>query len=469
MSATDSLRSDVSHEESADFLRDLVKTGLLKHTDLRDDPARFFEAHRILARHAVEHGPGFWIRFTVHYNLWAGTILAMGSDEQVAALGEAQTNGQIGCFGLTERLAGVQSGLIVQTSATWKPESGMFALNCATDGAAKNWISQGFTADKAVVMADLVVGGSSHGPHAFAIDLRDDTGALLDGVSMGDMGRKTTGNDLDNAWISFEDAHVPHGALLDRYAYVDAAGGEDGTGAYVQRVEGLAPFHMIGQRLFTGRIAVAQAALAYARQLFGVARAYADAKPVWGGQAAEPVPLAAVPQLAAIFAEGGEELGRLDRFVGELELELSSCLVQGSIPSAQLIEAIAVAKVKAVETSIALCFRLKQEVGSMALMADAGFAHMDFLQCCKFAEGDSRILMQKMARDRLKAHARGGGGGAGGGADVVAEVALCEAIAAGVQEEAASGADSVAAWNAQWQNVYELAELVMDRVVARYS
>jgi len=55
-----------------------------------------------------------------------------------------------------------------------------------------------------------------------------------------------------------------------------------------------------------------------------------------------------------------------------------------------------------VETSIDLCFRLKQEVGSFALMDDAGFKHMDFLQCCKFAEGDSRILMQKMARDRLK-------------------------------------------------------------------
>jgi hypothetical protein len=35
-------------------------------------------------------------------------------------------------------------------------------------------------------------------------------------------------------------------------------------------------------------------------------------------------------------------------------------------------------------------------------MADGGFKHLDFLQCCKFAEGDSRILMQKMARDRLK-------------------------------------------------------------------
>jgi hypothetical protein len=37
---------------------------------------------------------------------------------------------------------------------------------------------------------------------------------------------------------------------------------------------------MIGQRLYTGRVAVAQAALAYRSQLFEVTKAYADAKPV---------------------------------------------------------------------------------------------------------------------------------------------------------------------------------------------
>ena len=47
--------------------------------------------------------------------------------------------------------------------------------------------------------------------------------------------------------------------------------------------------------------------------------------------------------------------------------------------------------------------RLRQEVGSYALMAGTGFEHTDFLQCCKFAEGDSRVLMMKMARDRVGA------------------------------------------------------------------
>ena len=57
---------------------------------------RFFEAHRLLARHAVHHGPGFWIRFTVQYNLFAGTILAVGGDDQIAALDEMQTAGTLG-------------------------------------------------------------------------------------------------------------------------------------------------------------------------------------------------------------------------------------------------------------------------------------------------------------------------------------------------------------------------------------
>jgi acyl-CoA oxidase len=42
--------------------------------------------------------------------------------------------------------------------------------------------------------------------------------------------------------------------------------------------------------------------------------------------------------------------------------------------------AIAVAKVQAVEIAIWLCFRLKQEVGSYALMVGSGFEMSDFLQ-----------------------------------------------------------------------------------------
>ena len=72
--ATDAFSGEDSHETSAKRMRALVKSGLLRHTDLRDRPDRFFEAHRLLARRAVSEGPGFWIRFTVHYNLCYGTV-----------------------------------------------------------------------------------------------------------------------------------------------------------------------------------------------------------------------------------------------------------------------------------------------------------------------------------------------------------------------------------------------------------
>ena len=31
-----------------------------------------------------------------------------------------------------------------------------------------------------------------------------------------------------------------------------------------------------------------------------------------------------------------------------------------------------------------------------------GFESVDFITCCKFAEGDSRILQQKLARDHVR-------------------------------------------------------------------
>ncbi|CAE7938436.1 unnamed protein product, partial [Symbiodinium sp. KB8] len=81
-------------------------------------------------------------------------------------------------------------------------------------------------------------------------------------------------------------------------------------------------------------------------------------------------------------------------------------LKSGKIPDNKLVEMIAVLKVKAIETSISACFKLKQELGSYALMGGTGFEKLDYLQCCKFAEGDSRILMQKLTRDRLQAFAK---------------------------------------------------------------
>ena len=73
-------------------------------------------------------------------------------------LEEVQKNGELGCFALTEQLAGVNSGLVVGTKITWDNDRQDFLLESLGDGANKNWISQGLVGDKAVVLADLHVG-----------------------------------------------------------------------------------------------------------------------------------------------------------------------------------------------------------------------------------------------------------------------------------------------------------------------
>ena len=60
----------------------------------------------------------------------------------------SSVSGDLGCFSLTEQFAGVHSGLVVHTTATYDPTSACFTIHSPQQGARKNWISQGFVADK---------------------------------------------------------------------------------------------------------------------------------------------------------------------------------------------------------------------------------------------------------------------------------------------------------------------------------
>lgn len=445
----------LSYEQSAERMRSLVRSSVLRHDDIVKKPERFFLAHRLLAFHAPKLGPGFWIRFTVHYNLCMGSVVSLGNKEQVALLAEYQDEGKLGCFSLTEKFAGVNSGLIVGTTAEWDPVGQEFVLNTPNEGAAKNWISQGLVADVTTVVAQLIVDGKSRGPHAFLMNMREG-GKLADGVSVQDMGRKTVGNDLDNAAVFFDQVRLPKSSLLSRYADITEEG-------YTQTEVDRPVFHMIGQRLFTGRVAVAQAALQFSRGLFSMAKEYTDSKMCWspGGD----VPLSSIPQLRALYRESREDFDVLDAFCAACEKELVGYLKTERLPPVKLVEAIAVAKVRTVERCITLTNRLKNELGSYALMANTGFDQTDFLQCCKFAEGDSRILMQKMARDRMKEFLNSD----------LADITFfnnqwnlvtqaCFRLNAKIKEHP----DKQVGWDENYEDVYELAELYMDKVIKKY-
>ena len=441
-----SKKDGMDYRQAAERLRKLVQSGLLRLLDIEKSPSKFFEAHRILAQHATRLGPGFFIRFTVHYNLFAGTVVGLGSDSQIADMViRNKEKPKLGCFALTELFAGVNSGLVVATTATFENE--MWTLNTPDKGASKNWISQGLVADEAVVAANVTVNGKNLGPLAFLVRLRDGQGKLLPGISADDMGRKTVGNDLDNARIVFNKVSVPLDSLLSRYIQVDVKGCVSYPfGSNIRTMD------MIGQRLFTGRIAVAQAALEFAKSLYSSTNEFADAKLCWipGGKQ----PLSKVPQVAALFQRAKVQLALLEQFMEIIERELCECLVKRQIPPLKLQQAIAVGKVRCLEDSIALCHSLKQEVGSYALMAGTGFEQLDFLQCCKFAEGDSRILMQKMARDIF-----------GRGASTTEEKQALKNLQVSIDNHVKSGLSKSQAWDKSFELVYELAEVHMQGVL----
>mmetsp|Transcript_31705 Transcript_31705/g.47215 ORF Transcript_31705/g.47215 Transcript_31705/m.47215 type:complete len:218 (+) Transcript_31705:1-654(+) len=208
---------------------------------------------------------------------------------------------------------------------------------------------------------------------------------------------------------------------------------------------------MIGQRLYTGRCVIARSAIVFTRTLYASTRKYTDNKKCWAPKDAN-LTLSDIPQLQALFSEAEVSVGKMDKFLTEVENRLAACLRAEKIPPSDLVEAIATGKVKSVETAIDLCWRLKQEVGSYALMQGSGFEQLDYLQCCKFAEGDSRILMQKLSRDRLKSFQKGVRGSE-------EEARLCEAVL-----EAGKKGDAVG----EHLKAYELAEATMQRTMEQF-
>eukprot|EP00913_Durusdinium_trenchii_P002077 g1919.t1 len=90
-----------------------------------------------------------------------------------------------------------------------------------------------------------------------------------------------------------------------------------------------------------------------------------------------------------------------------LQKEFAQAIQSGQELSRQLVTRIAAAKVEAVEFAIKSLALMRRDVGSFSLMASSPFgSNNDILLCCRFAEGDSRILQQMLTRDLVKAHSK---------------------------------------------------------------
>ena len=210
------------------------------------------------------------VKFGVQFGLWGGAVQQLGTRaHHERYLPGIATLELPGCFAMTEAAHGsdVQH---LQTTATYDPATEEFVIDTPVDEARKEYIGNAACHGRlAVVFAQLIVAGQSHGVHALVVRLRDDQGNVCDRVRIEDCGEKLGLNGVDNGRIWFDEVRVPRDALLNRYGDV-SAGGE-----YTSPIENANKrfFTMLGT-LVQGRVSVSAASGSAAKSALTIAVRY---------------------------------------------------------------------------------------------------------------------------------------------------------------------------------------------------
>lgn len=226
----------------------------------------------VVAFEILAGNPSLMVKSGVQWGLFGGAIHHLGSEHHHAAhLRALQDLELLGCFAMTEAGHGsdVQQ---LRTTATYDPDTQEFVITTPYEAARKEYIGNAARdGQMAVVFAQLVVDGRSHGVHALLVPIRDGDGRPLPGVRIADCGPKAGLHGVDNGRLWFDDVRVPREALLDRYGSVSP------EGAYSSPIasESARFFTMLGT-LVRGRISVAAGAVHASKIALATALRYAE-------------------------------------------------------------------------------------------------------------------------------------------------------------------------------------------------
>jgi acyl-CoA oxidase len=268
---------DLSTEEYRarvlELLEELAKTGH-PHTGFAEEYGGKGDVGGVVvAFQALGYGDlSLLVKAGVQWGLFGGAVQVLGTkrhhDEYLRRIMDGEL---LGCFAMTETGHGsdVQH---LRTTATYDPSTREFVIDTPEPGARKDYIGNAARDGRmAVVFAQLVTEGTSHGVHAFLTPIRDDEGKAMPGVEISDCGQKAGLNGVDNGRLTFDHVRVPREALLNRFADV----AEDGTYSSSIENENRRFFTMLGT-LVRGRISVAGGAGSAAQKALAIAIRYGE-------------------------------------------------------------------------------------------------------------------------------------------------------------------------------------------------
>ena len=196
------------HMATVDQLRALAKSNLVSVSRARSTPTKYLALYDICG----QLNGNLAVSAAAHYSMCFGIVSAFGNDEQRMTLEKANTIESLGTFAHSEVFA---SEAPLATSATYQPLSRSFVLQSGEgNGANKMPVINGLGADQAVVIADVVISNTNHGPHMFLVPLRDGR-KLKKGISCKSIGRAGPADGLGSAVMRFDNVELPRSALFD--------------------------------------------------------------------------------------------------------------------------------------------------------------------------------------------------------------------------------------------------------------
>ncbi|KNX39155.1 acyl-CoA oxidase [Luteipulveratus halotolerans] len=212
------------------------------------------------------------VKLGVQFGLFGGAVARLGTERHHQAyLADIMAGRLLGSFGMTE----VGHGSNVQrleTTATYDAATGDLVIHTPTESAVKTYIGNAAQdARMAVIFAQLITDEGGHGVHAVLVPVRDEAGAALPGVTIGDNGVKAGLPGVDNGTFAFDQVRVPKANLLNAFGDIDD------NGHYVSDIdnENRRFFTMLGT-LVRGRVCVGGGSGSAAKKALAIAIRYGD-------------------------------------------------------------------------------------------------------------------------------------------------------------------------------------------------
>ena len=340
------------------------------------------------------------IKFGVQFGLFGGAVRSLGTKRHHDRyLRDAGTVALPGCFAMTE-LGHGSNVADIETTATYDPATDELVVLTPNDGAHKEYIGNAACHGRlAVVFAQLVVAGQTHGVHAVVVPIREDGGGAWPGVRIEDCGEKLGLNGVDNGRLWFDSVRVPRENLLNRFADITP------QGDYVSPIASPSKrfFTMIGT-LVAGRVSVALASLSAMKSGLAIGVRYGESRRQFGPEGQPEVRLLdylthqrrLLPRVAEAYALDFALKYLLERFVNKTE------------DDAREIETLAAGlKAAATWANMDALQEARECCGGQGYMARNRFADLkaDSDIFCTF-EGDNTVLLQLVVKSLLSDYKR---------------------------------------------------------------